>query len=129
MVFEGQEDVVFWPKVVSASPDLALVPTYGWGAGGAANMTNVVGVLKALGYRKVCGILDNNRPGDLTSLRATFPEYCFIEIPAADIRSKDAVPARKGVDGLLNKNGQVRAELSNDLAERLGEIKVFLSSE
>jgi predicted ATPase len=127
LVFEGQEDVVFWPKVVADNPKLAALPTYGWGAGGAANITNVVSVLKALGYRKVCGILDNNRPHDLAALRSSFPEYRFVEIPALDIRSKDAVPAREGVDGLLDKNGIVRAEFSSALAERLKNIEDFMS--
>lgn len=129
MVFEGQEDVVFWPRVIIDYPDLAALPTYGWGAGGAANMTNVAGVLKALGYRKVCGVLDNNRPNDVTQLRLSYPEYCFVEIPAPDIRSKDAVKARKAVIGLLDENSEVRAEFSKKLTERLGELSKFLSKE
>ncbi len=127
LVFEGQEDVVYWPKVAAGIPGLIALPTYGWGAGGAANMKNVVNVLKALGYRKVCGILDNNRPEDLEGLKDNFAEYFFVEIPAPDIRSKKAVDARPSVTGLLDSTGAVRAEYSADLHERLNSLKDFLS--
>lgn len=126
LVFEGQEDVVFWPKVVAAKPNLAALPTYGWGAGGAANMKNVVSVLKALGYRKVCGVLDNNRFGDLNGLKVSFPEYLFIEIPAPDIRSKDAVSPRPEVKGLLDSTGSVRVEFIENLGEILLSIEAFI---
>lgn len=127
LVFEGQEDVVFWPKVIAKNPKLAEIPTYGWGAGGAANMKHVVGVLKALGYRRVCGVLDNNRPQDVVSLKASFPDFLFVEIPAADIRTKQAVPARAEVEGLLDQSGNIRAALKSALDTRLAELEAFVA--
>jgi predicted ATPase len=126
LVFEGQEDVVFWPRVVAGHPLLATLPTYGWGAGGAANMKNVINVLKALGYRRVCGVLDNNRPQDLHSLKSSFPDFLFIEIPAADIRTKSAAPARAKVEGLLDHSGNVRTDLKNQLDICLTELEAFI---
>jgi predicted ATPase len=128
LVFEGQEDVVFWPKVVASRPSLSALSAYGWGAGGAANMKNVVGVLKALGYRKVCGVLDNNRPQDLANLQASFPDYLFIEIPAPDMRSKKAVPARVKVIGLLDEAGIIRSQFTAELDKRLQELESFVAA-
>ncbi len=126
LVFEGQEDVVFWPRVIVGHPLLADLPTYGWGAGGAANMKNVISVLKALGYRRVCGVLDNNRPQDVVSLRSSFPDFLFVEIPAADIRSKQSTPARAEVEGLLDHSGNIRADLKNELDTRLAVLEAFV---
>lgn len=126
MVFEGQEDVVLWPKIVGTSPQLADVMSYGWGAGGASNMSNVVSVLRALGFQKVAGVLDNNRPQDLANLRAAFPEFRFVELPAADIRSKPAVKERAAVEGILDHSGKVRPEIAAQLDETLAELVDFL---
>ena len=129
LVFEGQEDVVFWPKVVAHKSHLADIPAYGWGSGGAANMTNVVSVLQALGYRKVIGVLDNNRPMDLATLRRKFAEYLFVEIPAPDIRTKKAVAAREAVDGLVDPDGAVRPQYIAELDQRLIEMENFLAGQ
>ena len=127
LVFEGQEDVVFWPKVIIDHPLLADLPTYGWGAGGAANMKNVVNVLKALGYQRVCGVLDNNRPLDLANLKSAFPAFLFVELPAADIRTKPAAPVRLEVTGLLNSSGVIQPELKAELDKRLNALKAFVA--
>lgn len=127
LIFEGQEDVVFWPKAAVNHPQLADIPTYGWGAGGAGNIRNVAEVLRSLGYKQVCGVLDNNRPMDLAALKADFPEYLFVEIPAPDIRTKEATPPRDAINGLLDEKGNVRAQYQESLDETLREIELFIS--
>lgn len=123
LVLEGQEDVLFWPAVISSHPELADLPIYGWGAGGAANVANVVAVLEALGYMEVAGVLDNNRPDDLLILREKFPDYHFAELPAADIRTKKVVAERPAVEGLLDEHGEVRDEFKNPLKTILDELR------
>jgi predicted ATPase len=128
LVFEGQEDVLFWPKASAARPALATASTYGWGAGGAANVVNVLAVLEALGFMRVAAILDNNRPDDVKNLTREFPNYHIMELPASDIRTKEARPASAEVNGLLDAAGNVRPELASSLNTRLDILASFLSS-
>lgn len=124
IVFEGQEDVVLWPKL---DPDGSLTNAsiYGWGSGGAANIANVCSVLKCLGHQKVVGILDNNRPEDLVKLRTDFPHFRFFELPAADIRTKRAVKEKAAVEGVLNERGHIRSEHIPAIDALLQEVREF----
>jgi len=74
-------------------------------------MVKVAAVLNDLGYSKVVGILDANRAGLAADLAAQFPSYHFFAIPADDVRTKKAVPAKSAVAGLLDDNNiSVRPE-------------------
>ena len=85
---------------------------FGWGAGGADKIGLIAQVLYECGFKKVVGLLDANKAGLLDGLRAPFTGYHFDSIPADDIRTKSATPARKARPGLLNdQNKQVREEL------------------
>ncbi len=110
VVFEGQEDVVLWPRVIG---DAGSQPynTYGWGAGGASNLKWVLMVLQKLGFRRVAGILDNDRSDDLSELDALFPTYFVRAIPAPDMRTKRPVSAKAAKAGLLDERMTVRPEL------------------
>lgn len=127
VVFEGQEDVVLWPKVVKRRPSLATVNVYGWGAGGAANVGNICRVLQCLGFTKVSGIVDNNRLEDRNQLQEAFPAYSFFAIPADDIRSKRPIVARPEVRGLLDEEYEVRAEYESALEDTLLALEEYLS--
>jgi hypothetical protein len=126
LLLEGQEDVVLWPKV-DAAGTLSSASIFGWGSGGASNMIHLCEVLSGLGHEKVCGILDNNRPADVAALRFKYPQYLFLEIPAADIRSKKAVKARDEVVGLIDSAGSVRADLAASLAAILEEAGSYFN--
>jgi hypothetical protein len=116
LIFEGQEDVVLWPNVVEDF-DGQNYNTYGWGAGGAANITNLCAVLSSLGYKRVGAVLDNDRPEDLESLGKAFPEYLFLSLPAGDIRTKPAVKPRPAKKGVLDEAMRVREEYRRALEE------------
>ena len=105
ILVEGQEDVVFLKR---ATEDLGVLEGtfFGWGVGGADNMERIARVLHELGYQKVVGVLDGNRADLLERLCGEFPKFHFFSIPADDIRTKPATPARSEVIGLLDEYNQ-----------------------
>lgn len=123
---EGQEDVVFF-KIIEADIEPVKGTFFGWGVGGAENMERVATILRELGFAKVVGILDGNRPQLAEQLRKMFPQYHFCTIPADDVRTKDARPQKPKVRGLLDDNNDhVRPECVKATRELLTKANEFL---
>ena len=61
--------------------------------------------------RKVVGILDANRADLAKALLKRFPAYHFFAIPTNDVRTKNSIPSKPAVAGLLDdENKDVRPE-------------------
>ena len=115
ILVEGQEDVVFFRRVEAAVGSLSGT-YFGWGVGGAENMERIARVLTDLGFEKVVGILDGNRAAAVPKLLTKFPTYHFFAIPADDVRTKKAAPAKAGVAGLLDdENSAIRPEHTTEV--------------
>lgn len=126
LVFEGQEDVVFWPSVHKDFQ--AAYNLYGWGAGGASNIRWVLELLRDLGFEKVAAILDSDRAADVEQLSLAFPTYFTRAIEAPDIRTKKATAAKAQKLGLLNDRKEVRPEYAEATNSLLCELTNFMSS-
>ena len=127
ILVEGQEDVVFYQKLLA---DLSInLPGnfFGWGAGGADNIPIIASVLKDLGFSKMIGILDANKKERCDNLNAEFPEFRFFCIPADDIRTKQAQPARNAISGLLDEQFLVRDTYVEDVKKLMTDIGTFLT--
>ncbi|HEV2046731.1 MAG TPA: AAA family ATPase [Chthoniobacterales bacterium] len=112
---EGQEDVIFLNRAAKATQPL-MGTFFGWGVGGAENMERIATILKELGFSKVVGILDGNRADLAGKLSAQFPKFHFFAIPADDVRTKAAVPAKSVVIGLLDdQNESIRPEYAAEV--------------
>lgn len=105
IVVEGQEDAGLLPKAFALCGVDVSGTFFGWGAGGEGNVPKIVGLLKALGFKRVAVVLDNNVPGTVQLIRETWPDVHVAEIPAADIRDKPSRPP-KDVAGLLSDDGK-----------------------
>lgn len=124
---EGQDDVAYLPRIIE---DLGLPSTdnvYGWGSGGAGNIPTLAQLFLELGFSKIGAILDDDgEPGTIASLeklRKMPAEVLTRQIPAPDIRFKEAQPAKSEVRGLLDAdNTHVRSESREDAARVLREI-------
>lgn len=97
---EGQDDVVFYPKIFDKYSFYPDVSFFGWGAGGAERIEIILNLLNDLGYKKVFTILDGDKRNLLNTISKKFDNYCFYAIEAKDIRNKE-VP--KKVKKLLKK--------------------------
>lgn len=120
---EGQDDVMLYPEVVSQLP-IGRMPghLFGWGVGGADNMSHVCRVLSDLGYKRVAALLDNDQLDKLDALRSAYPAYKFYVIPAKDVRDKGVVDAKPAVEGLLEGGKTLRVQYQAALQSIFQEI-------
>jgi hypothetical protein len=126
---EGQEDVVMYPQVLSEIGRSVSGHFFGWGVGAAADMSKIVRVLEDLGFRKVVGLLDNDKVEQLERLRKEFPRYFFDVIPAKDIRTKPAQKAKEAVYGLLDEKGKIREEFKKETEVLFDRIEAHLKND
>ncbi|WP_461518026.1 ATP-dependent nuclease [Porticoccus sp.] len=88
VITEGQEDVVFFNKMIT---DLNLdfsIPFWGFGAGGASKIKLIAKILHSLGFKNISAVYDGDKPEDAEEFNEIFPEYRSFVIPAEDIRDK-----------------------------------------
>ena len=107
---EGQEDVIFYNKLLNQLNLDMNAKFYGWGVGGAGNMDFFSQILKELGFKKVIGVLDNDKQHMLEELNQNFGDFRYLCIPADDIRTKEARPAMEERKGLLDEDYELREE-------------------
>ena len=132
IVLEGQEDVVYYPKLLDQLVTSGLLSSenalmmeerfFGWGAGGADKIDVVLAVLHDLGFAEVVAILDKNKECLLPHLQNKYKSYFFGSIPADDVRTKKD---RKTV-GLLDQNDTIRPECEASAAKLFNDISSYL---
>ena len=126
ILVEGQEDVIFFKRIMEIL-EIELKSTFfGWGAGGASNMEKILNVLKDLNFKKITVILDNNVGEVEEELKRQFPEFQFSSIPTDDVRDKPDSPAREGKTGLIDRGGKkLKEKYIPELSEMFNSIKDF----
>lgn len=109
VLVEGQDDVVYYRRMAADLGTELRGEFYGWGVGGADNLSKVARVLDDLGYRKVVGVLDGNRAELVKELQGRYPRFHFLAIPADDVRDKKA-STTKECKGLCDGAGKIHDE-------------------
>jgi predicted ATPase len=128
VLFEGQEDVVFFAQVQDQVEPKIAASIFGWGVGGAENMSKIAQLLTELGYSRVVGILDGNKATLAANLKLKFASFEFLTLPADDIRSKPPVKAREAIKGLLDDaNEKIRPEHLNATRDLFEKVYAYLS--
>ena len=139
IIVEGQEDVVFYPRILDQLVEKGLLSSrsasamrerfFGWGAGGADKVERLLTLLRDLGYRQVAVILDRNKCDLIPPLRERFPDYFIDAIPADDVRTKPERPTQSATSGLLDEKNMLKQEfqervsgLFTDLAHVIGVV-------
>jgi predicted ATP-dependent endonuclease of OLD family len=122
ILVEGQEDVVFYPKIAEQVSKTFRGNFFGWGVGGAGKMKLFAQLLKELGFKKVVGILDKGKDTELSSLKTEFPEYNFYDIPTDDVRTKEAIKPKSAIEGLVNRDGTLKSEHKEFAEQFIDEI-------
>lgn len=126
ILVEGQEDVVFYGDISSQLGKQLNGNFFGWGVGGAHNMEIIAAVLQDLGFKKVVGVLDEDKKELIPKLKAKFPDYHFFNIPAKDVRTKPSITAKEPVIGLVDDSGVIRAEYKAEVSELFDKINTNL---
>jgi len=122
VLVEGQEDVIFYNQILCQINKQLNGTFFGWGVGGAGNMEAISRILNDLGFQKVAGILDDDKKDLIPHLKEQFPFYYYHSIPAKDVRSKPAFPAKEAVRGLLDESGKIRDEYQETISSLFDEI-------
>ncbi len=124
---EGQEDVIYFNKILEKLGISLNGTFYGWGVGGAENTDKIARMLQDLGFKKVVVILDNDKKDKIQILKEKFPEYEFKSIPTKDVRDKKAVIPREEVKGLIDIRGEtVYPEYKEVIENMFNEVNKFL---
>lgn len=131
LVLEGQEDVIHLPTVLRSTETHIGGAVFGWGAGGASQVSRLLRLFKELGFARVAVLLD----GDEATLRiknkltTDFPGFQIESHPAADIRTKKAESARPRKEGLLTDDAlSVRPEYMSRTRDVVNRINAYLAT-
>ncbi|MBI2985382.1 MAG: ATP-binding protein [Deltaproteobacteria bacterium] len=129
VLVEGQEDVVFYSRLLrEVAVDLSE-RFFGWGVGGADNIPMIAGLLSDLGFEKVAAILDANKKHRIDEFEKLFPKYRFVAIPADDVRTKPERPAQRAVHGLLDEAGELRPEFEKDTRTAFDIVQRYFAAD
>ncbi len=123
---EGQEDVIMYSKAVE-SVRLPLRGTFfGWGSGGASNITKIANILKDLGYQKVVAIFDGDKPEEKSKFDKSFPMYSSQIISAPDIRDKPDIH-RSEKKGMMTQGGCLKKEYKDEMISLFEKINSYFN--
>ena len=101
---------------------------FGWGAGGYANISQICSIFKDLGFSRVAGIFDGDMQEEADKCKKAHPDYFFACIPAKDIRYKKPRKASDEVQGLLDSQYSIKAELIDEMRKLAKEISLHMNS-
>jgi hypothetical protein len=127
ILVEGQEDVVMYQRLASQLGLPFSGTFFGWGVGGADKMSAIVALLRDLSFKRVAGILDQNKDDVATFLTTTFPDYKFFVLPTDDVRSKPPREAKAEVSGLLRHDGTLRPEYADEARKLVEKVNAALA--
>lgn len=125
---EGQEDVLLYPRVAGQLGVSVAGNFFGWGAGGANNITHLCLILKDLGFKKVAGLLDGDKVSEAAKLAHDFPDFHFACIPAKDIRTKPPRNATNEVAGLLDDRMVLKPEFADAMTKMFTALSLHMNS-
>lgn len=124
IITEGQEDVIIIPKICSELNIKLNATLFGWGAGGAENISKVLNMLQNLGYKKVTAIFDGDKEEEYTKCFEKFKCYNIKILFKDDIRDKDGAHKEKK-NGITTKSGKIKEENKSKFLELLNEINEY----
>lgn len=127
ILVEGQEDVVYYTRLVKNIAPKLENRFFGWGVGGAGNIETISSLLHDLGFNKVAVIVDKNKKNLLPDLKQKFKEYHFDSIPAEDVRTKEEKTSKETY-GLFDKNDFLRSEFEEETEDLFRKTEEFLQS-
>ncbi|WP_342348111.1 AAA family ATPase [uncultured Nitrospira sp.] len=127
ILVEGQDDVIHYPRLAIKLGIQFQGTFFGWGVGGAQKMKLIAKTLKELGFQKVAGILDRNCDQISKELQKEFPDYSFFTIPANDVRTKKASPAKPEIIGLTDEYENIRPEYSESFKKLVQKINSIVA--
>lgn len=127
IITEGQEDVVIFPKICKDLGVDLKASLFGWGAGGAENISKVLNMLSNLGYQKVTAIFDGDKESEYTKCLKDYPTYNILILFKDDIRDKKEINIKAKI-GVTDESGNIKQENKQEFLELLNKINEYHSS-
>lgn len=127
IITEGQEDVVLMPEILKQLGFTNNIALFGFGAGGASNISKIAHILKCLGFSYIGALFDGDKKEEYKQFNREFSQYGYKAwiIPADDIRDKPAMN-REFKSGLLDNHNNLKPQYNNDeFKEMLREMIDF----
>ena len=127
IITEGQEDVLLIPKIMDQVGLPNSIALFGFGAGGASNISQIAYILHCLGFSYIGALFDGEKKKEFDKFNLDFAQYGYKAwiIPADDIRDKPAIHREKKL-GLLDNNNKLKHQYNTDkFKEMLHEMIAF----
>lgn len=124
VITEGQEDVVIIPDICVELNLELNASLFGWGAGGAENITKVLNMLNNLGYKKVSAIFDGDKTIEYKKCLEMYPFYNIIKLFKDDIRDKPE-SHKKAKEGITDEKGHIKEENKEQFKDIINEINEY----
>ena len=126
IITEGQEDVLLFPQIAKQLGCVDNIAFFGFGAGGAANITQITYILKCLGFSHIGAIFDGDKEEEYNKFCEDYRQYGYKAwiIPADDIRDKKAIH-RDDKKGILNDKSELKSEYKEEMNKIIEEIVDF----
>ena len=115
IITEGQEDVLLIPKIMDQLGLPNSIALFGFGAGGASNISQIAYILHCLGFSYIGALFDGDKEKEYTKFNHDFAKFGYKAwiIPADDIRDKPAMH-REEKSGLLDNNNKLKPQYNTD---------------
>lgn len=127
IITEGQEDVLLIPKIMDQLGLPNSIALFGFGAGGASNISQIAYILHCLGFSYIGALFDGDKEKEYTEFNHDFAKFGYKAwiIPADDIRDKPEIHREEKL-GLLDKNNKLKPQYNTDkFKEMLHEMIAF----
>lgn len=111
IITEGQEDVLLIPEILKQLGLPNNIALFGFGAGGASNISQIAHILKCLGFSYIGALFDGDKKEEYDQFNHEFAQYGYKAwiIPADDIRDKSAMN-REFKSGLLDNRNNLKPQ-------------------
>lgn len=126
IITEGQEDVVIFPKICKKLNVTLKATLFGWGAGGAENISKVLSMLLNLGYKKVTAIFDGDKKEEYKKCLDLYSSYNILQLFRDDIRDKKKI-SKEAKNGVTDESGNIKEENKKQFLELLDMINKYHS--
>lgn len=103
------------------------IALFGFGAGGASNISQIAHILHCLGFSYIGALFDGDKEKEYTKFNDDFAKFGYKAwiIPADDIRDKPEIHREKKL-GLLDNNNKLKPQYNTDkFKEMLHEMIAF----
>lgn len=126
IITEGQEDVVMYTKAAESVQIVLAGTFFGWGSGGASNISKIAKILMDLGYKKVVAIFDGDKVTEKIQFEQTYPTYCCQIISAPDVRDKPEI-FKQAKLGIMTESGAIKDDKRTEIINLFQNINGYFN--